>query len=219
MRKTALILAGLLMFVASSAWATPLTLTIQYGGVTPIVVQDGSLYDLNNAPGFITYDGLVGNAWQVSVDGSISSALSGAGISRVLFHAENRYLGTGKKPLGDLILTLNGMTGPWAGNEAVFDVEGNSTLPFGSALFTTNLNGHRVSKIKFAGLNLDATGGFWFKPGVDNSLELIAAITHPYVGHSSFDYQVTAVPEGGTLMLLGIAFLGLAIYSKRRKNL
>ena len=219
MKKTAILLAGLIMLMASSAWALPsqLTLTFQTGSGTPIVVHDNVIgEDFDARPDIIRYWGSVGDDWEVNVSTGRVGASVGLGIPQMAITSDATYTGTS---LGDLIITLSGITGVWSAPGAIATATGNTNVG-GSATFTTKVAGVEVSTLSFNGVSTDfgAHEGFASSPDVDDVVELVASISQNGYGSNGFTYRLTPVPEASTMMFLGLGFLGLAIYTKRRSN-
>lgn len=221
MKKTAILLAGLIMLMASSAWALPsqLTLTLQTGSGTPIVVHDNvSGEDFDARPDIIRYWGSVGDDWEVYVSTGRIGASLGLGIPQMSITSDVTYTPNGTS-LGDLIITLSGITGVWSAPGAVATATGNTNVG-GAATFTTKVAGGEVSTLSFTGVSLDFGGHdpFASSPDFDDVVELVASISQNGYGSNGFTYRLTPVPEASTMVFLGLGFLGLAIYTKRRSN-
>ena len=221
MKKTAILLAGLIMLMASSAWALPsqLTLTFQTGSGTPIVVHDNVIgEDFDARPDIIRYWGSVGDNWEVNVSTGRIGASVGLGIPQMAITSDVTYTPNGTS-LGDLIITLSGITGVWSAPGAIATATGNTNVG-GAATFTTKVAGEEVSTLSFAGVTLDFGGHdpFAASPDFDDVVELVASISQNGYGSNGFTYRLTPVPEASTMMFLGLGFLGLAIYTKRRSN-
>lgn len=213
MKKTAIILAGLILLASASAWAlpTPLTLTMQYGS-SLVTVVDGS--DADGIPNVVTYIGSVGGGWGLNITAGLIGAALGSGVPQMQLMSSDTYFPTGGS-LGDLIITLSGTTGPWTGAGAVAEVDGNTNVSSFST-FTTKVNGNTVSFV--TGAEIGPPDPFAFSSQAENFIQMIATVGHDGYGNSSFTYRLTPVPEASTVMLLGLGLVGLAVYSKRRNS-
>ena len=218
MKKTVIVLVWLAILAAGSAWATPLTLTISSDGLTPIEVVSEGIVGLDPSEGnFVSYGGSVGNGWFINMPNGFTGALLGDGLPQMLLSSVNVYntgIGT-----GNLIISLRGKTGQWPALGALAGVFGSSSVG-GTATFTTLIKGEVVSTMSFTGEHaaFEATDRILAVAGSDDIVELIATIIPAKSGVISFDYRLTPIPEASTIMLFGLGFLGLAIYSKRRNN-
>jgi hypothetical protein len=216
MKKIAIILAGLILMAASSAWALP-TLTLSDGISAPVVVEDNSILDGSSIAGVIGFSGAVGLNWTINMTTGMLGQAAGSGVPQmVLTSADSNALGNG---VGNLTITFSGLTGPWTGAGATATANGNSSSG-GSATFETWVDSVLMSTLTFPGLGrVGGFGGaetFSISPEGEHSIGMIANITQTGTGSTSFEHRLTPVPEAGTMLLLGTGFLGLAIYSKRR---
>lgn len=221
MRKLAALLAGaMLMMSAGSAWATP---TIRlFDGTNTVDIADGGITDANPLDGAVTYIGAVG-AWTLNVSTGITKPFvgtallpymdlnsvntsAGAGSLQILF-SETGFMGD--PGLGGFTTNVGGTTAGTFGVKSFFDT-GNVLFGTSGALAELGPFGPGA----FAGSESNPAGSI---NGL-YSLTIDALINHETAGVTSFDAELTPVPEPGTMMLLGAGFLGLAIYGKRRKN-
>jgi hypothetical protein len=215
MKKIVIILAGLVLLAASSAWAKPLTLSFTDGIYQPVTVVDGAENDFNPQANAVTYAGKVGKSW-FSISSGLFGAALGQGFSEMVLDSVD--IRTAGSNLGNLIITLSSSAGNWSGPGAVAQVSG---LGFNTAAtFTTKVAGNVVSTLSFpqGGVHFDGQEAFNFSPGPEDVIDLIATIAPRGLGAINFNYSLTPVPEASTILFVGAGFMGLAIYCKRRKN-
>lgn len=222
MKKIAIILAGLILMAASSAWALP-TLTLTSGD-TRVIVEDGGVGDRDNAVNdSIDYAGVVGDDWRIRIALGLFGIQAGRGVPQM--ELQSTDMGIINSTPSSLTVRFSALTtGPWSGPGAEVSVHGNSgARNLGSATFDTQVNGNSMDYLSFPDIwSFGATTAFAFPEGLDRTydqIDMIATINHRTAGYTTgFTYRVSPVPEPGTMLLLGIGFLGLAIYSKRRMN-
>lgn len=215
MKKITTILAGLILLIASNVWAIPsdLTLIFEYNGVTT-TVADQSGADANTLPDIVAYGLPLGPQWLYNVTGGFIGNTLGSGVPQMLLASADTSLPSIQ---GDLVIRLLGTTGPWTGNGAFVEVDGNSNL--GSATsFITKINNLEMSSLSFQNGVINGEDAFTVDPDSIYNIEMIATLTHAGFGNTAFAYRLTPAPEPGTLMLLGIGALTVAIYTKRRMN-
>lgn len=218
MKKMIALLAGLMMMAAASAWAIP---TLQLNdGATTVTVADGSALDSNPAAGVVTYIGQVGANWSINVSTGITmpaqgSALNpymdlnsvnmsnGAGSISIMF-SETGFVGT--PAITGFSTKVGGTT---AGSFTLDSFYDPSNALFGQANPLANLGPFGAGAFSGTEQNSASTGPLY-------SLTLKANILHNGPGTTSFDAELTPVPEPGTIVLLGAGLLGLGIYGRRR---
>jgi hypothetical protein len=215
MKKIAIILAGLILMAASSAWALP-TLTLSDGISAPVVVIDNGTGDMSPLANVIAFYGAVGSNWTINMSSGMFGQAAGSGVPQMLLtSADSNVFGTGA---GNLTISYSGLTGPWTSLGATATVNGNSSSG-GSATFATWVDSILVSTLAFPGIgSFGGAENFSIIPEGEHSIDIIAQITQTGRGSTSFEHRLTPVPETDTMLLLGTGFLVLAIYSKRHRN-
>ncbi|MDD2900211.1 MAG: PEP-CTERM sorting domain-containing protein [Desulfuromonadaceae bacterium] len=219
-KKMVALLAGAMMMLATSAMATPITaleLTAT-GAASPVTILDGGSGDISSTTGIVAWAGNLGNFMFNIAAGSTAPAIGSAadpqmhltgyansGASAGTFTV--KFSSTDFGPMGNglngFISAMNG-----AGGVQSLDVFYDA----GNALFATTTQIANINTINTFDIynGIPASNPF--------SLTMIATMTvNPYSA-ASFDNTVAPVPEPGTMMLLGMGMLGMAVYGKRRMN-
>lgn len=196
------------------------TLQLSDGIGAPVIIADGDPLDSVGLTGVVGFNGAI-NSWILSVATGITMPASGtaalpylhldsinmsnsAGTMTIMFSE------TGFGPIDPgvnmLVTSVGGLTqgtasfSTWLGS-TLFDQD---TLlanigPFGPVVFAGSAKYDAVSSIPSS-----------------FSLTEIATITHGSgINVSSFNIQI-AVPEPGTIILLGSGLIGFAIYARRK---
>jgi len=228
-KKMVALLAGAMLMMATSAMALPyLPILTLSDGTTSVSVVDGSALDADHTvDGNVSYVGAVGSTWLVNTSSGITYAVPGTPAmdlssadksGRVANPAKNVTAISG---LGTLTITFSDLvTSAWSGPGATTHVGGTLLAGCGNtATFETKINGISQDVMSFTNV-VDFSDGdaFSYTPTGNDLIEMIATLHHTGVGTSSFDYALNPVPEPGTMMLVGLGMLGMAVYGKRRQN-
>lgn len=228
----ALLIVGSLAVIARAGYGIPFTFpTLKLSaGATTVTIVDGTVQDSNPLPGWVGYNGAVGNGWTVSVTGESKPAIGSATGPQMdlLVGAQP----TGNGPITTLTISFsdNGF-GP-SDNDVATSIGG--TLKTATVTFKTYQD-PAPGNTDFALTNLlTSQGPFgpFTKQGTfgGNASGALSSGAYPFSltevvtikdtaknDSTTFDASITVLPEPGTLLLLGSGLVGLGYLRFRRR--
>lgn len=191
-------------------------------GLTSIEIADGGGGDLNSTAGVITFIGNVGAFNITNVSTGITKPAQGA-ENNPHMHLNSVDISGGAGVLTimftdtdftDLAVGLNGL-------QAQFGGVASGSIAYEAWFGATNGEFEMTTKLSdlggFTSGSFSGTTSLPFSPTGLYSLTQIVTITHTAGGTSSFDADLQAVPEPGTIFLFGSGLMGLAAW-RMRKN-
>lgn len=197
------------------AGATPLTLKLDDGTNPAVMVQDGGAGDLNPTSGAVTWIGVLG-IWDNNVSTGIGYPVAGTLTWPYLdLNSVNHSTGA-----GTLTITLvqGGFTAP-PPPAFLFQIGGTTQGVVNASACADPV----ISTCNDALLGPFSGGAFsgvtsFVKAIEDGTYEVGIQVTlnHGGAGTSSFDAELSGVPEPGTYALIGAGLLGLGWLRRRQ---
>jgi|GEM_PF-1620989 len=222
MKRSVLFLVGTIFLLGLASMAQAFTMTLSSGGQT-VVVNDNGLVtsgnirpDLDPTSSSIIYSGVLNGISVSAIGTSVFDPKNGSfDLSSFVF----RGTGTITIKLTDSGLALN--TYAISPNISIVQYLSNTTSSNVQLTSDVLVNGSSVPGVatSVTGMGNSTASGL---ATVGNTFSLEEIITATLTGNSSVSIDglvnVAPVPEPGTMLLLGIGLLSIAIASKRRMN-
>lgn len=194
-------------------------------GVTTKTIADGSGDVVNAAAGAVTWIGSLG-VWTINVSTAIGSEVLGIpGYPQVDLNSVNTSSGAGS--LGVYLFDTD-LTSPVDPLGVVFGIGGTTSGSVIAGSCIDLANGADVNCSAPGSTNLGPFGPGAFSGQTSYStagtgdipfaLKIGVVITHNRAGVSSFDANANAVPEPSTMLMCGLALLGVSGWRRRRSR-
>ena len=225
-RRKAALLSGVVLMMGMAITAHALSLGVELNGGSMITVVDNAALDSSSntgdIKGVITYNSQLGLLTVTDGGTGFSKSLSGLNENGAgAITSIKLFLNDGTSPNAIATMVINGNPSNVNIFKSSFDIT-NTILKEGTPTVTT---GKSVSA--GSGVTVSAVSGVTNSADYGVTVTEIIASNPPSVtegmGSTSTEYSsvstpdaVVLTPEPGTMVLLGIGMLGLAIYGKRR---
>ncbi|GFE60855.1 PEP-CTERM sorting domain-containing protein [Geobacter sp. AOG2] len=215
MKKIMLFLAGTIFMLGLSTMAQAFTMTLSSGSET-VVVNDNGVNDFNSAINGIMYSGSINGISVSAIGTSIFDQNSGSfDISSFVFRGTGSI--TIKLTDSGLVLDTYAISPNLSVGEYLSSTS-SSNVQLTSDVLVNGVSVPGVSTT-VTGMGSSTTSGL---ATVGNTFSLDEIITATLTGNSSVSIDglvnVAPVPEPGTMLLLGIGLISLAVVSKRKMN-
>ena len=195
-----IVLAAVLAMYVPNAGATAVLNLDDLAG-NSVTISDA------DADGVITFNGALG-VWNINVTTGLTKPAVGSSIfpDMDLNSVDHSLRGGNLK----ITFTDDGFT---YGGPLSLAVGGTTA---GTVSFDTQVNGTTVGTLgPFSGLAFSGVSFTSVSLAASDTLSLVANIHHDGAGTTSFDNEVSKVPEPGMLLLFGSGLVGLGLFRRR----